>query len=129
MPIPDNACANCADPVKARRPSRSGKHFCSKSACQTAKQRFYREKGQVGPTLTLLALIRDLASLERSPCVCGLPDALPGWAHRDAPGSSTPCYRSGSKGAQLPDHALDAIHPDRAPALVAEKIRFAAVQR
>lgn len=116
MPLSPNACDNCGGPVLVRRPSKSGKHFCKASKCQTAKQRFYREAGQTDSVDLARQLVHDVANLARKTCPgCGLENAVPGWAHRDAPGSSRPCYASGGLGPGLPSGYLDAVHPELVP--------------
>lgn len=116
MPIPANPCDNCSAPVAVRRPSASGKHFCKRSKCQTAKQRFYRERGNLDTQALIGKLVSDLAAGRRVYCdKCGLKNALPGWGHRNGPNSLTPCYGVGSLGAGLPKGMLDSIHPELAP--------------
>lgn len=38
-----NICSSCGGPVKARRKSSSGEHFCPEPACQADKRRFHRQ--------------------------------------------------------------------------------------
>lgn len=114
----DHPCSNCGNAVKARRPSQSGKHFCPRPQCQTAKQRFYRKAQNKAVKQTLLEVaaefVRDLVQLERRECPgCGLPNAVPGWAHRDATGLA-PCFAVGSQGSAIPE-LLDVVHPERRP--------------
>lgn len=112
-------CSNCGDPVRVRRRSASGEHWCSKPVCRNAKQRFYyaRRKGVTGQVAADLVtqLVHDLAHLARTACRCGLADAIPGWAHRDARDPHSPCYGVGSLGPGLPPGLLDAVHPDLRP--------------
>lgn len=117
MPLAPNPCANCGAPVAVRRPSSSGKSFCKLSACQTAKQRFYRERRNTSVDDLVGSLVSALASGRRVECHgCGLENAVPGWAHRDAPGSGSPCFAVGALGAGLPSGMLDRVHPERAGA-------------
>lgn len=37
-------CSSCRGPVKVRRPSHSGEHYCARPDCQAAKQRSYRQR-------------------------------------------------------------------------------------
>jgi hypothetical protein len=112
-----NPCTNCADEVPARRRSESGKHWCQRPKCQSAKQRYYRKrvKAEADQTVAQVRaqLVYDLAHKERTNCAhCGLGDALPGWAHRDETGTKA-CVNLGSAGREVPE-LLDQIHPGRA---------------
>jgi hypothetical protein len=118
-PLP-NSCTNCGGPVRVRRPSQTGHHYCSEPVCQAAKQRFFRstQVGKANETAEAerLQLVADLATGRRSPChQCGLEDGLPGWAHRDATGLK-PCFALGNRGKLAGAPYLDAIHPGRVPA-------------
>lgn len=111
-----HVCSGCQGPVQVRRPSKTGEHWCPKSECQAAKQRFYRARGKL-PNQDVDALqrqfISDLAHRERVTCgQCGLPNALPGWAHRSEAGSQTPCYGVGAQGRGLGGGWLDLVHPE-----------------
>lgn len=114
----------CQNTVSSRKPSESGKHFCPRPACQAAKQRHFRATRRRERDSEQLGLERDavralviaLAHVERTRCAsCGLEDALPGWAHRAAPGSFDPCFGVGHQGRDLPGDLLDCIHPERRP--------------
>lgn len=115
-----NPCSECGGPVPARRPSATGEHWCSKKDCQNAKQRWNYARRNKVDDLTQKVLIRqlvfDLAHLGRRPCEkCGLSDAVPGWAHRDARNPNGPCFGVGAQGPGLPGGLLDAIHPEVVP--------------
>lgn len=115
-----NTCDNCGEAVAVRRPSKTGKHFCSrKDECQAAKQKFYRQL-RTSPDQDVeearLSLLFAAANRERIRChQCGLENAVPGWAHRSAPGSNKPCLALGSGGAIVGAAWLDAVHPEWAP--------------
>lgn len=114
----ENPCTNCTSPVAQRRPSTSGTHWCNRTECQAAKQKFFRgrraDAADTNAHPLRLQLVADLAHKERTNCICGLKDALPGWYHRDATGLK-PCYAVGNQGKGLGPGYLDAIHPDRVP--------------
>jgi hypothetical protein len=95
-------CTSCQGPVRVRRPSLSGDHFCKEKECQAIKQRKYHrirraeaarraeEAAQVESRANrerLLDLVDALAHAERVTCeACGRTDALPGYAHPDLEG-------------------------------------------
>lgn len=115
----NTTCTNCQGPVAVRRPSASGAHFCNAKTCKAAKVRFYRnrvaEEAELEGNPLRIQLVRDLCELERVECHgCGLPNALPGWAHRSGDGLN-PCFAVGNKGRALGPGYLDAIHPERVP--------------
>lgn len=106
-------CSFCRGPVQSRRPSQTGRHYCSKPGCQAAKQRFYRsertrtghknaadreaEKAEIARRQaearddTFVAIIRALAHQERVACPeCKRTDALPNYIHPD-PETGAPC--------------------------------------
>lgn len=118
-----NPCTNCGEPVAERRPSSSGTHWCIRAECQAAKQKFYRrrraESAEQEAHPLRMKLITDLVTLDRTACTkCGLANALPGWYHRDETGLA-PCFGTGSLGKGLGAGYLDAIHPERAPGMIA----------
>lgn len=117
----ENPCTNCTNPVAERRPSTSGTHWCKRPECQAAKQKFYRnrkaEEAERLATPIRLQLLNDVIRRERVVCsLCGLENALPGWAHRDrTAGGLTPCYGTGRQGPGLGTGYLDVIHPELVP--------------
>lgn len=122
---PDHECTNCGGPVKSRRPSESGLHFCSKRECVNAKQRMLRAR-RIGPPaavqakVALAALIADAMqpNLFRSCDTCGADRVLAGWVHRKFGAPLEPCWGVGAQGADLGDMrstALDAVMPHLAP--------------
>lgn len=116
MPLAPNACDNCGDPVQVRRPSKTGKHFCKKTPCQTAKHRHYREAVTVDAKAELADFVRDALHGRRTSCdYCGLEDAIPGWVHRTPGDPGKPCFGAGARGSQVPGVVIDAVHPELAP--------------
>lgn len=110
----------CQNRVRTRRPSSTGEHWCSNKRCQSAKQRWVRARSKAreraGSDNEVLELVIDLVNGQRTDCdACGLENALVGWAHRNAPGSGTPCLALGAKGRALPPGVNDALVPERAP--------------
>ena len=110
---PPNESSYCRGPVAARRPSDSGRHYCSKPDCQAAKQRYYRrmrtetgfksaadrerERAELAQRQAdarddqFVLVIKALAAGERVYCEeCKRKDALPGYVHPD-PESGAPC--------------------------------------
>lgn len=107
--IPSHTCDNCGDPVLARRPSRHGKHWCSKPSCQAAKQRFYyatrastraaRAEGETTEQLVkalLTAIVGERFLIDGCP-KCGRRDAIEGWVH-PTPGWTQVCAGAGHLG-------------------------------
>jgi len=99
---PRASCSNCGDPVLRRRPSLTGKHFCSKKLCERAKQRFYYERRVSGAAesearqaathrqATLNFLTAALHG-DRIDCdTCGRVGVIPRYAH-PVPDWSAPC--------------------------------------
>jgi hypothetical protein len=120
MPVESNPCSNCSNPVASRRRSKSGMHFCTRPACQAAKQRFYRhrreETAEEDARSEQLQLVESLVSSVRIECHgCGLENALPGWAHRDATDPVKPCTAVGNKGRKLGPGFIDTIWPELVP--------------
>lgn len=122
-PNPEGGETSCTNRVRSRKPSTTGKHWCSRRECQAARQRFYRRAARAGRSTGEVAdrdqevrhLVQTLLTAERVACGCGLGDAVSGWFHRRAAGSPEPCPMSGPHGALLPKGTLDLIHPERAP--------------
>lgn len=96
-PYADTVCSNCSGPVKRRRPSLTGKHFCTKRECQRAKDRFHyrrraenaiaeeaslaRSKAELRDDL-IIAFVTTALQEPRVTCAdCGRGDAVPGYAH------------------------------------------------
>lgn len=120
-------CSNCGDPVQARRPSQNGDHFCTKRECVNAKQKLYynrRKKARLAAA-EHVATIDDVDQERRAfvevaihrpriECpVCGLPDGVGGWVHRDArKPMQAGCSGLGGNGKNLGLPWLDAVHPD-----------------
>lgn len=107
----------CQNLVATRRPSASGKHFCTRPECQVAKQRFYRqrkiERERLEGQELMLRFIADIVRGEREDCVyCGHEQALVGWIHRNQSGSA--CNKLGTLGVGLPRGAIDLVNPTRA---------------
>jgi endogenous inhibitor of DNA gyrase (YacG/DUF329 family) len=115
-------CFNCGDEVASRKPSQTGASFCSKRSCQNAKARFFRQRKKDG-----LAVERDAdicrafisAALHepRRPCpVCGLPNAVPPYVHRDVRHPEKACNGVGGAGPRegLPRTWVDVVHPELA---------------
>ncbi len=112
-------CTNCQGEVHVRRPSHSGNHYCAKPECQSAKQKFYRNRraaqADLSATEERLELLAAVVNGQRTACPrCGLEDALPGWAHRNETGLK-PCFGVGAKGTAAGVTWLDVVHPDRVP--------------
>lgn len=83
-------CTNCGNPVMSTRPSQHGHHYCSLPACRAAKQRFYSKQRLEKRNTSWMQFLESLVNDERHDCpVCGLVDALPGYAHPDV--SGYPC--------------------------------------
>lgn len=92
-PFADAKCSNCGDPVKRRRPSLTGKHFCAKKGCQRAKHRFHHRRRADGAAESeakraeahekmLLAFVAAVANADRIDCeTCGRRGVVPGYAH------------------------------------------------
>lgn len=112
----------CSQEVQPRRPSTSGRHFCTNSKCQTAKQRFYRQlraqevavkDDELGDLFA--DFLEAVLYAPRTNCgYCNAQNVLPGWAHRAEVGGR-PCRMLGPRGPGLPPRALDIAFPDRAP--------------
>lgn len=92
-PYSDVPCSNCGDPVKRRRPSMTGKHFCGKRNCVRAKDRFYYRRRAEGSMVDegrrqeearqLVAnFVHAAVHGERADCgTCGRPDVVAHYAH------------------------------------------------
>lgn len=108
-----NDCDNCGDSIVARRPSKSGKHFCSRPPCQAARQRWHRQNRP-----SVLAAERAAAELESAKQAllavvvgeqfltdgcpeCGQAPAYEGWVH-PTPGWGKVCNGSGI-GGNIPE--------------------------
>lgn len=105
-PYSDTKCSHCDGPVKRRRPSLTGKHFCTKRECQRAKDRFHyrrRTEGSVNAEAVLkkrleedhqqqlVNFIGHAANDERVDCgVCGRTGVIPRYPHPN-PEWSGPC--------------------------------------
>lgn len=122
---PTAICSNpdCTSEVQPRRPSKSGDHWCSRTECQAAKQRQLRAKNRrdraaQGPMEDeKVSLVRAALHLPRRKCPdCDLEDAVSGFIHRSAPGSSTPCFGTGGGGMAAGPAWIDLIHPERVSA-------------
>lgn len=120
-----NPCSNCGSPVPARRTSQSGYHWCRKPECQAQKQAKLRAarrlEGQTGQPYSfqtsLAFFIKAAVHSPRRACdQCGLEDAVNGYAHRTADGSSI-CQGTGALGSELGAFWIDLIHPERRPSL------------
>lgn len=92
-PHAEALCSNCGDPVKRRRPSLTGKHFCSKKLCEKAKQRFYYQRRVDGSAESearraadhqkmLVNFVGHVANDDRIDCdACGRAGVIPRYAH------------------------------------------------
>jgi hypothetical protein len=103
--LPAHDCSNCGDPVVARRPSATGRHYCKRKPCQAAKQRLYRRLRNTQTEAELLeqlkiAFVGAVAHADRVVCSeCGRDDAVDGWVH-PTPGWTGACLGSGYLGDQ-----------------------------
>ncbi len=118
-PYDPNHEIRCEAMVASRKPSESGRHFCSGPRCQTAKQRFYRQRRAdllVKSSGDLFVdFLYDALYRERTNCAyCGAQNVLPGWGHRASVGGRA-CLMLGQRGPGLPERAIDIAFPDRAP--------------
>lgn len=98
----DAACSNCGAAVKRRRPSKTGKHFCTKRTCQRAKDRFHYRRRAEGAAESearlaethqrqLVNFVGAVANADRIDCdTCGRPGVIPRYAH-PVPDWSAPC--------------------------------------
>ena len=110
-----NSCSSCQGPVRVRRKSATGYHFCAKRACQNEKQRtYYRlrnsESGRLADLdeLAALAALLRAASGEWTSCDwCRAAHVLPGWAHVGADGKA--CTQLGARGPELGPRAAAII--------------------
>jgi hypothetical protein len=113
--LPDVPCSSCGGPVKQRRRSASGKHFCTSPECQRAKGRhFYRRRAEVQTQIELqllLNLVHALAHRRRQQCPeCGLANALPGYKHPNRLGQA--CLGVGqAQMGPLAGQLIEAIWP------------------
>lgn len=114
-------CHACGAEMTSKKPSMSGASFCSKRECQAAKQRFYRKRRKTGLQVErdgdfCQNYIRRALHEERNPCpVCGLPDAVGPYIHRDLRDPTRPCKGTGGVGGnELPIYWVDVVHPDLA---------------
>lgn len=92
-PYADAQCSNCQAPVKRRRPSLTGQHFCPKKKCQQAKHRFYHRRRADGAAdlesklkkthqKQLANFVGAVAHAERYDCgTCGRAGAIPRYSH------------------------------------------------
>lgn len=125
MSRPAFECSNpeCSNPVKPRRPSKTGNHWCPEAACQAMKQRQLRAArrneslGRGGVEDERMKLVHAALHLPRRKCdECGLEDAVNGFLHRAAPGAREICEGTGGGGRAAGPAWIDLIHPDRANA-------------
>ena len=130
---PVNECSHCQGPVLIRRQSKTGRHYCTKTECQAAKQRFYyrmradtgfksaaaaeRERAELARRsaeardLLFVDVIRTLTREDRVVCPdCGRTDALPGYVH--------PSMRDGSACRELREKPLPSGAGDRIVAAI-----------
>lgn len=120
--VPPAPCSQCDAPVKIRRPSLTGRHYCQKPECQRAKQRFFYRQRVEGTKSTMAEIERRLAEErdhliitilrlvttgERVLCAdCGRPDVLANFGHPNQDWTA-PC--PGGGGAQYPKGLGDQI--------------------
>lgn len=134
--LPDVPCSGpgCTANVKQRRRSATGKHWCKRKECQTAKQRFYREQREgpkdTGPEiekanakvkqyetglLSMIDLLTDTTvGFARIECPgCGRPDAIRGFPHPSLSDRS-PCdaVNRESEPRILPNPVLNIVWKD-----------------
>lgn len=86
-------CSSCSAPVKIRRPSLTGAHFCIRKECQAEKQRFYQrrrsaeaarlEENERGLQVDfILGVLWRATNVDRVECAnCGRADAVPNLIH------------------------------------------------
>lgn len=123
-----NDCYHCGGAVKSRKPSTSGASFCRKPECQAAKQRFFRQRWKTGLTVerdgdvSRTFISRALHEPRQACPVCGLPDAVPPYIHRDARKPAVGCAGVGGVGPAegLPSFWVDVVHPDLAAKATAQ---------
>lgn len=121
-------CTNCGGPVRARRRSATGLHFCAARLCQNAKQRTYRKQREAAADeglerrqeVFLGSIIAEALSGDRwRTCgTCGAERVLAGWVHRKLGEPVMPCFGIGSSGVELGalrGTVMDAVMPHLAP--------------
>lgn len=121
--VPDTECRNCGGPVKRRRPSMTGAHFCQLPACRAAKQRFYyrsrqsneaelAKRSEEAGKASMAALVRAAITEDRVDCDrCGRTGVVSGFPH-PTPEWNAACHGTGAR--ELPrgtQWLVEAIYP------------------
>lgn len=122
-----HSCTNCGAPVLARRPSKTGTHWCKAVLCVRAKATYYNNQRVKSATqeareaqIELNQRIDDATDFAlalnrgvRVRCsVCDLPDALPGMPHPNQFGQRC-SGTEGERPAAVQPRLIFAVWPDR----------------
>jgi hypothetical protein len=108
----------CLNRVNVRRPSEGGLHFCPARACQAYKQRVYEKRRAKKMFVDQLEQTRRFVHyavwIPRVQCqLCGLENAIDGYAHRDGAGGA--CLGVGDRPDGAGGEFFDIFHPELKP--------------